>query len=114
MGPAATGAMPSRSGGGGAAAATTRSGKRFFSGDELTVLSVTANADGWSEAVGAALATRARAGYVFAQEVDPDSAQSTEFVREVFLDESSGARKVSLCLAGGSDYWSFEGSVLPR
>ncbi|CAN0285405.1 unnamed protein product, partial [Ectocarpus sp. 12 AP-2014] len=69
------------------------SGKRFFSGDELTVLSVTANADGWSEAVGAALATRARAGYVFAQEVDPDSQQSTEFVREVFLDESSGARK---------------------
>ncbi|CBN74456.1 conserved unknown protein [Ectocarpus siliculosus] len=92
VGPAATGAMPSRSGGGGAAA-TTRSGKSFFSGDELTVLSVTANADGWSEAVGAALATRARAGYVFAQEVDPDSQQSTEFVREMFLDESSGARK---------------------
>ncbi|CAM9229315.1 unnamed protein product [Ectocarpus fasciculatus] len=91
-GPAATGAMPSRRGGGGAAA-SPRSGKRFFSGDELTVLSVTANADGWSEAVGAALATRARAGYVFAQEVDPDSPQSTEFVREVFLDESSGARK---------------------
>ncbi|CAB1120089.1 unnamed protein product [Ectocarpus sp. CCAP 1310/34] len=92
VGPAATGATPSRSNGGGAAA-TTSSGKRFFSGDELTVLSVTANADGWSEAVGAALATRARAGYVFAQEVDPDSQQSTEFVREVFVDESSGARK---------------------
>ncbi len=59
------------------------------------MLSVTANADGWSEAVGAALSTRARAGYVFALEVDPDSPQSSEFVREVFLDERSGARKVS-------------------
>lgn len=79
-------------GGGGNGAALT---KGFVSGDDLTVLSVTANADGWSEAVGAALATRARAGYVFAQEVEPDSPQSTEFVREVFLDERSGARKVS-------------------
>ncbi|CAN0386668.1 unnamed protein product [Pylaiella littoralis] len=84
-------ATPSRraaAGGSGTARA-----RGFVSADDLTVLSVTANADGWSEAVGAALATRARAGYVFAQEVDPNSPQSTEFVREVFFDERSGARK---------------------
>lgn len=71
------------------------SAKGFINGDELTVLSVTVNADGWSEAVGAALATRARAGYVCAQMVEPSSPQSSEFVREVFEDERSGTQKVS-------------------
>lgn len=83
-------AAPSGSGAGG-------SGTRGnISGDELTVLSVTANADGWSEAVGAALAARARAGCVFAQEVDPDSPVSSEFLRETFSDGRSGARKVGI------------------
>lgn len=69
--------------------------KGIISGDELTVLAVTANADVWSEAVGAALAARARAGYVFAQEVDPDSPLSSEFWRETFTEERTGTRKVS-------------------
>lgn len=83
------------SAGGGGGGGGWGSSKGSISGDVLTVMSVTANADGWSEAVGAALATRARAGYVFAQEVDPDSPLSTEFLREEFTDERSGARKVS-------------------
>lgn len=88
VGPAGAGAGGLGGRGGGGSKVTVR-------GDVLTIMSVTANADGWSEAVGAALATRARAGYVFAQEVDPDSPLSTEFVREEFTDERSGARKVS-------------------
>lgn len=92
--------LASIGGGGGGAGTSTGGGsggggKGVIGGDVLTVLSVTANGDGWSEAVGAALATRARAGYVFAQEADPDSPQSSEFLREVFTEERSGARKVS-------------------
>lgn len=83
--------------GGGGSSSTALSGgsKGTVSGDVLTVMSVAASADGWSEAVGAALATRARAGYVFAQEVDPGSPLSTEFLREEFTEERSGTRKVS-------------------
>lgn len=67
-----------------------------ISSDALTVLSVTVNGNSWSEVVAAALATRARAGCVSAQEVDADSPQNSDAVRQVFWNEKSKARKVRL------------------
>lgn len=88
-----TGAAANCSAGGTAGVFDT---KGTISSDALTVLSVTANGNGWSEVVAAALAARARAGCVFALEVDADSPQNSDAVRQVFWDEESRTPKVGL------------------
>lgn len=82
--------------------------KGIISSDALTVLSVTVNGNGWSEVVAAALATRARAGCVSAQEVDADSPQNSDAVRQVFWNEKSKAWKVRLGYTQSVEFQSFK------